>query len=117
MGRVDPTGWLVRGWPTLHPARETVLANVQNRDVYAALVSRLFTEHGDACAFPRAFEHGQPWHALLDGASDQERLAEVAQVFGRANRTEAMTRLQRQLRWQMFTCGMPVGVRNGGDGS
>ena len=38
-------------------------------------------------------------------------------MFGRANRTEAMTRSQRQLRWQMFTCGMPVGVRNGGDGT
>ena len=115
-GRADPTAWLVRGWPTLRAPRETVLAYVQNRDVYASLLSGLFTRAGDACAFPRAFEHGQQWHDLLDGTTDAAKLSEVARVFA-AGRSEAMTRSQRQTVWQVKTCGLPVGTRNGGDGT
>ena len=113
---VDPTEWIVRGHQTLREPVETLLCQLQNRDVYAALVSRLFTLEGDACAFPRAFEPGAPWHELLDGANESERLAEVRKTFAPSGRTEAMTRAVRQTVWQVRTCGLSVGFRNGGDG-
>ena len=113
-GRVDPTKWVVRGRPTLRQPAESNLAVLQNRDVYAVLISRLFDLPGEHGAFPRAFAQGGEWHALLDGTDDGARAREVRAVF--AVQCSALPRCTRQTLWQVHTCGLPVGERNGGDG-
>ena len=50
--RIDPTTWLMRGRPTLKTKPlEHTFACMTNRDVYAALLSRLFDQEGSECAF------------------------------------------------------------------
>ena len=58
--RINPSAWLMRGQPTLRQEeRRVTFARMKNRDIYAALLSRLFSEDAESCAFPRAFERAR----------------------------------------------------------
>ena len=104
----------MRGWPTLTHPTEVLASQLQNKDVYSILISRLFTLEGNEGAFPHAFEGGEYEH-LLDAVGDDACRAEVRRVFT-SGHTEAMTRSVRQTVWQTKTCGLLIGRRNGGDG-
>ena len=128
--RIDPTVWLMRGRPTLREQPvECTFARMINREAYAALLSRLFDESGDANAFPRAFEpprmapqphHAGCWHRLVPGmhglaTSHPTTRTLVREVFT-LSRTQAMPLRARQSLWQLHTGGLPIGARTGGDG-
>ena len=130
--RVDPTEWMTCGRPTLRlEPRRRLLARLRNRDVYSALLSLLFDEHGQqVSAFPTAFRCEQrrpaqpraagPWRYLLDLVPAGDDLspatrAAVGEVFA-SSRTQALPLRARQSLWQLHTCGLPIGDRTGGDG-
>ena len=123
--RVDPTEWNCYTRPTLSLARTQRLDRVRNRDIYSALLSRLFDEVGDASAFPSAFRpavNGQRaghWRSLLscaeNAADGPEVRSLVHEVFTRSL-TQALPLAARQTLWQLHACGLPVGPRTGGAG-
>jgi hypothetical protein len=120
--RIDPTSWVMRGRPTLKAepiVRE--LARMTNRDVYGALLSRLFDEPADGCAFPHAFEapragppprHAGYWHHLLPDvhglATDHPRMRSAVREVFTLSRTQAMPLRARQALWQLHAGGLPV---------
>jgi hypothetical protein len=124
--RVDPTAWRVRGWPTLREPRETVLAQVQNRDIYSILLSSLFGAPDGDGAFPRAFHRARPgheagcwWHLLPTARRlmDDDALVRTAvrRIFT-SGVPQAMPLAVRQTVWQIRTAGLHLGQRTGGDG-
>ena len=124
--RIDPSLWHMQYRAGLTGDKLVTFARLTNREVYAALLSRLYTDDSGTSAFPHSFqrvtdEHAAGcWRSLLqcDPLLGDDSLAvrtAVREVFTRS-RTQALPQRARQALWQLHVAGFAIGARTGGDG-